>query len=144
MYFNYTMSEQIYEQDRLLEQDYFTIKEQIILDPLPNFLPQWTRKVLDGEEGQSINYTDSARCLVGECHGMSDDYKDAKFLKRIIGRDTYCDFCNKMSFKSNQQGMLTAVEAMYDKSKFIEFKKQMYTHMQQKHKKEFKKLWLQK
>jgi len=136
---NFTLKEQI-----LLDPlPKFTLKEQILLDPLPNFLPQWTAKVLDGEEStQDINYTNSARCLVGEAHGMNNDYRDHNFLKAIIGRDTYCNYCNKMSFKSDQRGMLTAIEAMNDKKKFIEFKKEMFDHMQKHHKKEFKKLWL--
>ncbi len=139
---------QIQEYKEKYEEKELTTQEQILIDPLPNFLPQWTAKVLDGEDVKNIEYADRKRCLVGETHGMSKDYKrDKNILNKIFGYGTKCKFCDYMSFgieedKPNGVPNFTAIEATYDKEKFIEFKKVMFRHMQEEHPKKFKKLWI--
>lgn len=137
------------EQTEYISKHELTDKEKIITDPLPHFMPMWTARVLDGDESGDIEYTNSARCLVGEAHGMSRSYADDKemsFINKIIGRPHSCKYCNSLSFGRSGKtvnGTPTAIEASHNKEAFIKFKKEMYRHMQTKHKKEFKKLWLQ-
>lgn len=142
------MSELIQEQEDYIKNHEFSEKEIQMIDPLPHFMPLWTARVLDGDQTSDIVYANSSRCLVGEAHGMSNSYTDQKengFIDRILHRTTKCKYCNTMSFESSKRGSeKTALEVMDNKIDFIEFKKNMYRHMQKHHKKEFKKLWLKK
>lgn len=68
------MLSQTLEYEEKFEEKELTTQEKILTDPLPEFLPQWAAKVLDGVE-VNLQYGDSSRCLVGETHGMSRNYQ---------------------------------------------------------------------
>ena len=125
-------------------------QEPAIIDPIPHFMPNWTKHVLQtGKIHEDIEFTDGSKCLIGEAHGWDINYdKEIEIMKfKIfrIQRKKECTFCEYLSYgyyRELHEGK-TAVEFIHgavDPQEFVNWKLRLYNHMQQYHPKKFKEL----